>query len=94
MVIKNEETGAAFYTIEEYADALGYNAAYIRRSCKEGKITGAFKRRGAWLIPEATALENMKSDPLYAGEIPEIIESGIDMPLNLDVTEDDLFDDL
>lgn len=89
MAITNPKTGKVFYTVPEYCEMLGYNPVYIRDACKKGKVEGATKRRGTWLIPENTVTDKIKADPIY-GDDTELLEASTDQPLNLDVTEDDL----
>lgn len=42
------------YTVTEVADILRVKPYYARSLCKDGKIPGAFKPVGTWLIDRET----------------------------------------
>ena len=51
-----------FISIEEAAQKLGYEKSSVTLLCRQGKLDGAIKIGGRWLVPRAT-IENYVKAP-------------------------------
>lgn len=51
----------AFYTVAEFADAIGMSAIYVSRKCHSGAIRAA-KLGNVWRIPAQSLAEFMATD--------------------------------
>lgn len=45
-----------YISTSEAAELTGYDLSYIGALCKQGKLTGAMRKGGAWLIPRISML--------------------------------------
>lgn len=50
-------------TIREYADLVRKNPVYVTALCREGKIPGAVKVHGNWLIPLSAVPQQFRPVP-------------------------------
>ena len=81
-----------YLMIEEAAKLLGFNVGTVSRLCRQGKIEGAFRFGGRWLIPKESA-KNYKPGPQgfaavwqrrrQAQEQQELQESELELEIDL-----------
>jgi excisionase family DNA binding protein len=50
-----------FWPVKEIAYKLGVSSNHIRKLADEGKLPGAIKPRGRWVVHHATLLASMKT---------------------------------
>jgi hypothetical protein len=52
-----------FITTEQAARRIGTTARYVQMLCKEGKVKGAKKFGGAWMVPSGFKWTRQKPGP-------------------------------
>jgi hypothetical protein len=60
---KNAAMAPKFITTEQAARRIGTTARYVQMLCKEGKVKGAKKFGGAWMVPASFKWEPQKPGP-------------------------------
>jgi len=89
MAITNQ-TGETWYSVSEYANALGYNPNYLKRLILAGKLP-AVKRKSRWYIHEEVLKQKLAADPIFCeNDIDPSLKKSSSIVIDEPVSIDDL----